>query len=228
MNRETVSNAIRSADASTSPLRAGHPWLYDYRARYYDPQTGRFLNEDKLRFNARSVNFYEYVANDPANAADPLGLCKVIVQYERVWGWTPFYHAYVITIDPSGQMMGFRGGPGKSGNIKADYGPYDRYFPDFDPEVARNPEKGPCNKVLDDNQPCRKINYLLETALDSVETSNVPYNASGPNSNSDISHALGFAGLPVPTPPVFAPGWYLDPIPSSSVPQNPLDGFPSP
>ena len=44
-----------------------------YRARYYDPQEGRFLSEDPIRF-AIGPNFYTYVANDPAGQIDPSGL----------------------------------------------------------------------------------------------------------------------------------------------------------
>ncbi len=48
--------------------------LYYYRARYYDPQDGRFLSEDPLGFAAGDVNFYVYVGNNPVNANDPSGL----------------------------------------------------------------------------------------------------------------------------------------------------------
>jgi RHS repeat-associated protein len=48
--------------------------LYYYRARYYDPPSGRFLSEDPLRFGA-GVDFYPYVGNSPLNFRDPLGLC---------------------------------------------------------------------------------------------------------------------------------------------------------
>ena len=48
--------------------------LYYYRARYYDPQIGRFISEDPLRFRA-GVNFYMYVLNDPILLVDPLGFC---------------------------------------------------------------------------------------------------------------------------------------------------------
>ena len=44
-----------------------------YRARYYDPQAGRFSTEDPARFRAGG-NFYRYVRNDPTNLADPFGL----------------------------------------------------------------------------------------------------------------------------------------------------------
>lgn len=48
--------------------------LYYYRARYYDPTNGRFLSEDPTRFSA-GVNFYPYALNNPADFADPTGLC---------------------------------------------------------------------------------------------------------------------------------------------------------
>lgn len=47
--------------------------LYYYRARYYDPQIGRFLTEDPIKFQGGS-NFYAYVGNNPVNLTDPLGL----------------------------------------------------------------------------------------------------------------------------------------------------------
>lgn len=47
--------------------------LYNYRARYYDPSTGRFISEDPLGFNA-GINFYTYVGNNPINFNDPSGL----------------------------------------------------------------------------------------------------------------------------------------------------------
>lgn len=61
-----------------SPLSSGavtNPFLYNareldtetglnfYRARYYDPATGRFLREDLVNFDVR-MNFYLYVANE--------------------------------------------------------------------------------------------------------------------------------------------------------------------
>lgn len=49
-----------------------------YRARYYDPQGGRFLSEDPIEFEG-GLNFYAYVENNPHNFFDPWGLklCKV-------------------------------------------------------------------------------------------------------------------------------------------------------
>src|SRR6266567_1326722 len=44
-----------------------------YRARYYDPNPGRFLREDPIRFEG-GVNFYPYVKNSPVQYSDPFGL----------------------------------------------------------------------------------------------------------------------------------------------------------
>ena len=48
--------------------------LYYYRARYYDPQTGRFISEDPIGFAGASANLYEYVNGNPINFTDPSGL----------------------------------------------------------------------------------------------------------------------------------------------------------
>ncbi|WP_081733733.1 RHS repeat-associated core domain-containing protein [Methylomonas sp. 11b] len=51
----------------------GESGFYYYRARYYDPNTGRFISEDPKGF-AAGINFYAYVDNNPVNANDPTGL----------------------------------------------------------------------------------------------------------------------------------------------------------
>lgn len=50
---------------------------YYYRARYYDPSTGRFLSEDPLEFGGE-INFYRYVENNPVLLIDPFGLSSLI------------------------------------------------------------------------------------------------------------------------------------------------------
>jgi len=44
-----------------------------YRARYYDPVSGRFISEDPAGF-AAGFNFYRYLSNYPAGSRDPSGL----------------------------------------------------------------------------------------------------------------------------------------------------------
>jgi RHS repeat-associated protein len=46
--------------------------MYYYRARYYDPNVGRFLNEDPMGFTG-GINSYGYVFNNPPNFVDPTG-----------------------------------------------------------------------------------------------------------------------------------------------------------
>ena len=57
--------------------------LYYYRARYYDPLTGRFLSEDPIR---SGINYYVYAGNNPINANDPSGLlCVGCIVNSPVW-----------------------------------------------------------------------------------------------------------------------------------------------
>ncbi len=42
--------------------------LYYYRARYYDPQTGRFISEDPAGFAESGTNVYAYVFDNPTRA----------------------------------------------------------------------------------------------------------------------------------------------------------------
>ena len=46
--------------------------LYYYRARYYDPNSGRFLIHDPVEL-ALNTNRYTYVGNNPVGADDPSG-----------------------------------------------------------------------------------------------------------------------------------------------------------
>jgi len=66
------------------------------RNRYYDPSTGRFINEDPIR---DGYNWYVYCHNDPVNFKDSLGLVesrdkKILTQddYEKVLILTEIYN----------------------------------------------------------------------------------------------------------------------------------------
>jgi RHS repeat-associated protein len=68
----------RQGTAGVQPFAfTGREWdvelgLYYYRARYYDPEVGRFLSRDPLGL-AAGPNPYTYVNNSPTNAIDPSG-----------------------------------------------------------------------------------------------------------------------------------------------------------
>lgn len=47
--------------------------LHYYRARYYDPSSGRFTKEDPIGFTG-GLNLYRYSYNSADNLIDPFGL----------------------------------------------------------------------------------------------------------------------------------------------------------
>ncbi|MEQ1584192.1 MAG: RHS repeat-associated core domain-containing protein, partial [Candidatus Nitrotoga sp.] len=50
--------------------------LYYYKARWYSPTLGRFLETDPIGY-ADGVNWYAYVNNNPINTNDSSGLCPI-------------------------------------------------------------------------------------------------------------------------------------------------------
>jgi RHS repeat-associated protein len=82
-----------STGAITNPCRYtsrefdSEAGIYEYRARYYDQNVGRFSSEDPARFNG--PNFYAYVKNSPVGKFDPTGLatCDYYIQGPDGNGW---------------------------------------------------------------------------------------------------------------------------------------------
>ncbi len=59
--------------AFTSREWDGESRLYFYRARYYDPLAGRFIQQDPLGLIG-GIDFYTYVTGNPVIGHDPLGM----------------------------------------------------------------------------------------------------------------------------------------------------------
>lgn len=80
VNYDSFGNILSQSGSGGDRFKfTGREWdaeigLYYYRARYFDPGTGRFLSEDPLQFGAGDVNLYRYVGNGPNKDTDPLGL----------------------------------------------------------------------------------------------------------------------------------------------------------
>jgi RHS repeat-associated protein len=74
---------VKLVTQHTRFLFTGREWLgelrlYDYRARMYQPELGRFLQPDPKQFLAGDFNLYRYCHNDPINKSDPTGLTFVV------------------------------------------------------------------------------------------------------------------------------------------------------
>lgn len=73
---DSFGNIINSSGTISQPFTyTGREYdqetgLYYYRARYMDPKSGRFLQEDPIF----DENLYSYCANNPLNYVDPFGL----------------------------------------------------------------------------------------------------------------------------------------------------------
>jgi RHS repeat-associated protein len=74
--------------------------LYDYRARYYDPVLGRFIQADTIvpePGNPQALNRYAYTLNSPLRYTDPSGHCPALIG--AAIGGVFGLGAYAITTD---------------------------------------------------------------------------------------------------------------------------------
>ena len=107
-------------------LFTGREWLaalnfYDYRNRAYSAELGRFIQTDPIRFTAGDVNFYRYVANNPVNLTDPLGLWTVGGRF-NVSG-PGFDVSFNVTVDGHGNVdLTTSRGPGATAGLSATLG----------------------------------------------------------------------------------------------------------
>ncbi len=77
--------------------------LYYYRARMYNPETGRFLQPDPVGY-ADCINIYTYCYNNPINYIDPLGL--------GFWSWAKNVGVGALSGAATGAVAGLIcGGP---------------------------------------------------------------------------------------------------------------------
>jgi RHS repeat-associated protein len=135
-----------------------------YRARYYDPATGRFLSEDPTEFDG-GVNFYAYVANSSTNLIDPYGL------QPQTGGWAWWFSGVG---DAGAMTLGWATGLGPS---KYDFGPGSaevramRHAPGTDKARRAFYQKNKCEPLqpLTNYNPGFGLKGLWEAGLDPIQ-----------------------------------------------------------
>jgi RHS repeat-associated protein len=227
---DAFGNVAASTGAFTNPFQYTgrdsdtETGLRYYRARYYDPQIGRFLSQDPGGFSG-GKNFYSYARNAPNKFYDPLGLCTILVGYHATvdlplvfpmpWGMgdLPANHTYVVLKDSKGIIIftayanTFMLFPTTLG---ATTGQVIKGFKPTEPI-----DEDPLIKVSDDCRSCDDYLKVLQNFEDLINASNISYHAvGGPNSNSATSTALQKLGINW-IPPFWAPGWGA-PVPIKS------------
>jgi RHS repeat-associated protein len=76
-----------SSFAYTGQRIVPHLGLYYYKARFYSPYLGRFLQTDPIGV-VDDMNMYAYVGNDPINGIDPSGLLLEKTQAAANQAWS--------------------------------------------------------------------------------------------------------------------------------------------
>ncbi|MGI6347008.1 MAG: RHS repeat-associated core domain-containing protein [Limisphaerales bacterium] len=65
--------------------------LYHFRARWYDPETGRWLSNDPNGISG-GLNLYAFCSNDPVNYVDPRGEAEIWISRRST-----FFYKYIST-----------------------------------------------------------------------------------------------------------------------------------
>jgi len=223
--------------------------LYYYRARYYDPEIGRFVSEDPLGFKA-GVNFYAYVGNNPINNNDPTGLdTQVSIGFTNTPVPGTNHQLVILTDTVTGQKFAVRGGPasqsllgsasnsglstsggslsasaGNGGSGGFGFGSIQAEFGAFKPGFRDSPSN--VNTIQNVGVIDLDFSDAVSNAIEFTNVTNqnnIPYFPLGPNSNSFASTFVEALTGTRPDPIVNAPGFSLgSPSPNLSFDPSPF------
>ena len=104
--------------------------LYFNRARYYDPNAGRFVSEDPEMFEA-GVDFYVYTLENPVGFTDPFGFD---IWLEGPSGSEPAGHLSINVGDPNGAYSSYSfgvDGNGLEGMVYQDISHGGDFYPGY-------------------------------------------------------------------------------------------------
>ena len=182
-----------------------------YRARYYDPVTGRLLSEDPLGLKA-GTNLFTYTANRPVNFRDSFSFCKVELRFDE-----SHHHAYILVTAPSGIQYYYRGGPSHSGGLSSgsssgssggSWGPLVPTVGVYGPGTVDWDPLGVYSDTLEDDQgSCVCVTSKLGNFTQKVIEANLPYSPLKTNSNAYAYGAAKAAGFTPRSPPITVPGY---------------------
>ena len=180
------------------------------RNRYYDPDAGRFTQEDPIGL-AGGMNLYGFAGGDAVNFSDPFGTCKIQVGYTRVVG--PFRHAFIVMTPPDATATVYRGGPtnqssgasasgaskgssesgssGSSGGNMSAFGPIKVVDPQQWSPQDRDSERAVAydKPLVDDDESCDKYQQSFAATMNRINGKKIMHDPLANNSNSVAKHA---------------------------------------
>jgi RHS repeat-associated protein len=113
--------------------------LYYYRARFYNPTTGRFVAADPIGFAGGDSNLYRYASNSPALLTDPAGLMAYVCSKN-----SGTYHEWVC-VYKNNKMTCYGFCPGGGNDI---------FLPHPGRDCADQYSAQHCTPVPDENEDC--------------------------------------------------------------------------